>query len=67
MEMHSYGPSKTSDKSCFMLRVEAQRCRSSQLSLSSMDVADSVTSRQTAHTEVQDRVGRALASHNQSS
>lgn len=67
MEMHSYGSSITSGKACFMLRVEAQRFRSSQLSLSSMDVGDSVTSRKTAHAEVQDRVGRALASHNQSS
>lgn len=66
MEMHSYGPSITSDKACFMLRVEPRDAvLHSCLFLAWM--WQTVTSRQTAHTEVQDRVGRALASHNQSS
>lgn len=69
MALPRYGPGITSAKACFMFRVDAQRCHSSQLSLSDMDVcvADSVTSKQTAHTEVQDRDGRALDTHKQSS
>lgn len=41
--------------------------RTPEMPISSMDVADSVTSRWIAHKEFQERDGRALASHNQSS